>query len=505
MMKMKQLFFKTAPTVTLGIVLGALLAGCTMIPKYERPDMPVKDQWNGSASADSPASKLDPELAADLRWMDFYISPKLQEVIQLALDNNRDLRMAALRVESTRELYRVKRSELLPAVNAGAGMTRQQFTAAQSQGNPLFGGASRSFIIPTYTANLVSTSFELDLFGRLRSQNKAALERYFATEAAKDAMRISLIAEVANAYLQWVSDQQILDLAESSLAAREQSFNLVRESLQSGVASELDLSSSQVGLENEKANIALFKRLVELDQNALNLLIGSTDSTSILNLKNESDTPFVEMVSLENLPIGLPSETLLTRPDIREVENRLKSANADIGAARAAFFPRITLTGSYGYASTDLSGLFSSTAAGAWTFAPQVTLPIFQAGRNFANLKYSKAQKEIMVAEYEKAIQTAFKEVADELAIRKTIGDELDARLGLVEANETSYRIYKSRYEAGIDSLTTLLDAQTLMLNAQQQAITVQKQQVTNLINLYKALGGGVEIPTTVAQNTKEN
>jgi multidrug efflux system outer membrane protein len=483
---------------TVTLLCATLLSGCTMIPDYMRPDLPIATSWQ--KELDLPElSAENKQAATEIAWQEFFTSPAMQQVIETTLANNRDLRVAALNVEAARALYRIERSDLFPNVSAGATGTRQKVTEAQSTSSPLF-GAPQEYITSTYTANLASTAFELDLFGRLRSQNEAALESYFATGAARDATQISLIAEVANAYLQWLADRKILALVQETLAAQEKSYELISKSYEKGVASKLDLAQVRQSVETARTNLALYTRRVMQDQNALVLLMGVKTLDPALETERLDD-----VVLLEKLPVNLPSEVLLIRPDVRQAEHELLSANANIGAARAAFFPTISLTGTFGYASSDLDNLFSGAASGAWSFAPQIALPIFQGGRNIANLDYTKLIKEASVAHYEKSIQTAFKEVSDELAARSTLDDELTAQHHLVEATQDAYDLSFARYKEGIDSFLNVLDAQRSLFSAQQQEIEIQKQKLANLVNLYKALGGGIKEPPseTVVQSTE--
>ncbi len=478
------------------LLCTSLLSGCTMIPDYLRPDLPTSTSWHAEETLPELSTESQ-QAAADIVWQEFFISPGMQKVVETALTNNRDLRVAALNVEAARALYRIERSDLFPNVNAGAAGARQKVTEAQSTSNPLF-GSPQEYITSTYTANLASTAFELDLFGRLRSQNEAALESYFATGAARDAAQISLIAETANAYLQWLADRKILALVQETLDAQQKSYDLIAKSYEKGVASKLDLAQVRQAVETAKANLALYTRRVMQDQNALVLLMGVKTLDPSLQTERLDD-----VAVLEKLPVGLPSEVLLVRPDVRQAEHELLSSNANIGAARAAFFPTISLTGTFGYASSDLGDLFSSAASGAWSFAPQITLPIFQGGRNIANLDYTKLIKEASIARYERTIQTAFKEVSDELAARSTLDDELGAQRNLVEATQNAYDLSFARYKEGIDNFLNVLDAQRSLFSAQQQEIEIQKQQLANLVNLYKVLGGGAK--TQAAQPAKDS
>lgn len=463
-------------TALCSLLLCAQLSACTMIPHYLQPDMPVTKTWDKRMMPE-PVSEDASKAMAAIGWKQFFVSEPLRQVIETTLENNRDLRTAALNVQAAQALYRVQRADLLPGVDAAGSSTRQKITEAQ---------AGTEYISSTYTANLASTAFELDLFGRIRSENKAALETYFASASARDAVQVSLVAEVANAYLQWLADRKILKLTNETLQTQEKSYELINASYKKGVASKLDLAQVRTAVETARSNKALYQRYVMQDKNALLLLMGNTPKDGLPKATLDS----IEL--MQYLPTDLTSEVLLMRPDVQEAEHQLKADNANIGAARAAFFPTISLTGSYGYASSDMSDLFSSAASGAWSFVPRITLPIFQGGRNIANLDYSKLKKEASVAQYEKTIQTAFKEVADELAAYATLDDEIKARKALVEATQESYDLSYARYKHGIDSFLNVLDAQRSLFSAQQQEIEVEKQRLANLVNLYKVLGGGV-------------
>lgn len=452
-----------------------LLSSCTMIPDYKRPDLPVP------AVLPVEGAQKEAGKVSDIGWKEFFKSPELQKVIQAALENNRDLRVATLNVQAARALYRVERSNLVPGVSAGISGSRQNIVDAQN------GGVFNPGILSQYEANIASTAFELDLFGRVRSESKAALETYFASKSARDAAQITLIAETANAYLQWLADRKILKLTEDTLSAQKDSYKLVNARYDNGIASKLDLVQAQTAVETAKANLALYSRRVAQDKNALQLLIGTYDDSLFSSAQTLDDISV-----MKQLPVGVESAVLLSRPDVMQAEHQLLSANASIGAARAAFFPSITLTGTYGFASNSLSDLFSSGAAGAWSFIPQATLPIFTGGKNLAELSYSKVNKTIAVAQYEKSIQTAFREVNDELVARKTLDAQYEAQRNLSQASQQAYNLSFARYKQGVDSFLNVLDSQRTLYRAQQAEIEAQEQLLANLVNLYKTLGGGV-------------
>ncbi len=457
---------------------AALLSGCSLIPDYLRPDAPVPQNWpqGPAAKAETPADPAKP-LWADVAWKDFFTDAALRDLIQQGLDNNRDLRVAALNIEVARATYRITEADLLPNVDAGAAGTVQRTPRALSQS----GVATTA---RQYSANLGVTAFEIDLFGRLRSLEEQALQSFLATEEARAATQISLVAEIANAYLALLGDRKLLALTEETLETREKSLELIQRSFERGVSSELDVAQARTAVETARVNRALYLRRVDQDRNALALLVGAPVDESRLT----GDLNAVAFV--EDLPVGLPSEVLLRRPDIMQAEYSLKAANANIGAARAAFFPSISLTGSAGFASPTLGGLFEAGSR-AWSFGPQISMPIFDAGRNQANLDSAKASRDLSVAQYEKAIQSAFREVADALAAKGTLTDQLNAQSSLVQAASTSYRLSQARYDRGIDSYLTVLDSQRSLYGAQQDLVTVQVSRLSNLVTLYKVVGGG--------------
>lgn len=459
---------------------AALLTGCTMIPDYDRPDLPVSAQWPQGQAYEGIEGVSEADISK-VNWQSFFLSPPMQRVIQTSLDNNRDLRVASLQVEQARALYRVERAALVPSIGATGSGTRQGIPENAS-------GLGKDTVSSTYSANVGTTAFELDLFGRIRSMNERALEEYFATEEAQQSARIALIAETANAYLTYLADKKLLGITEDTLKSQQEAYDLIKKRYDLGTSSQLDLEQARTSVETARANRARYLRFVAQDRNALELLMGTAPETAIL------DALTLDTVELaDNLPVGLPSAVLLERPDIRQAEHSLKAANANIGAARAAFFPTISLTGSAGFASESLSDLFKSGSSLAWSFIPQITLPIFEGGRNVANLDSATAGQKITVAQYEKSIQTAFREVSDELAARGTYTEQLAAQTALVDATGNAYRISRARYEQGTDDYLSVLDSQRELYGAQQSEIGVQQERLSNLVNLYKVLGGGKE------------
>ena len=468
-------------------VTAFVLSGCSLIPDYQRPEAPVAAQFP-QGPAYSPAQAPN-QAAAEQGWKQFFHDPALQQLIKTALENNRDLRVAALNIDAYAAQYQIQRADLFPAVSATGSGSRSRTPAKLSQ-------TGESTITSQYSAGLGISSYELDLFGRVRSLSEEALQKYFATEEARRSTQISLVASVANAYLTWQADKELLKLTQDTLDAYEQSFKLTSRSNEVGVASALDLSQARTSVENARVALARYTRQVAQDENNLTLLLGTGLPANIASKPLSDDL-------LSEVPAGLPSDLLQRRPDIVQAEYNLKAANANIGAARAAFFPSITLTASAGTASPTLGGLFKG-GSGTWSFAPQINIPIFNAGSLRASLDYSKIQKEINVANYEKAIQTGFQEVSDGLAARETYKQQLDAQRGFVAANQDYYRLAERRYRIGVDSNLTFLDAQRQLFSAQQSLITDRLAQLTSEVTLYKALGGGWSEQTAKNEPLKE-
>lgn len=455
------------------LMAATALAGCTLAPRYERPGLPVGQSWPTPTATEASAVS-----GADLAWRDVFQDARLRSVIALALEQNRDLRVAVANIESARAQYRAQRAGLLPAINAvGAGERSRTPASASATG--------RSDVSDQYSVSAGFSAYELDLFGRVRSLSAAALQSYFAVEENRRTVQISLISEVANAYLRLAADQDLLKITEDTLATREAGLDLSRKRFEAGATSELDLRQAQTLTEQARSDAAVARAQVDQDLNALRLLVGADVPADLL--------PQGELTGvgvMADIPAGLPSEVLVRRPDVRAAEHTLQAQNANIGAARAAFFPRISLTGSAGTLSPDLGGLFGAGTR-SWSFAPQVVLPLFAGGANIANLRGAEAQRDAAVATYEKAIQTAFREVADALAVRATIRDRVSAQERLVEAAAVTQRLSQARYDRGVDSYLTLLDAQRTLYAARQTLLAAQLAQGTNRIELYRALGGG--------------
>ncbi len=469
-------------TRILCLSLGTLIyiAGCTLAPQYSRPEAPVPAAWPSGPAYGQAAEEQADKAIADIPWQEFFIDPKLRELIALALENNRDLRVAALNIEKSRAQYRIRRSDLFPKIDANAGATYQRLAED-------FSGTGQAMNIDQYSLDLGMSSYELDLFGRVRSLKDQALEQFFATAQARRSMQISLVAEVAANYLVLAADRELLKLARDTLENQQSAYDLIRSRYDAGISSALDLYQARTSVDAARVDIARYTTFVAQDENALNLVVGSAVPADLLPAAL-SET----LTALKELQPGLPSDVLLSRPDILQAEHLLKGANANIGAARAAFFPRITLVSSVGFGSEDLSGLFKSGSFG-WKVAPQISVPIFQGGANVANLQAAEVDRDIAVAQYEKAIQTAFREVADALAQHGTIDEQLEAQQSLTDATAESYRLSSARYEKGVDSYLNVLDSQRSMYGAQQNLITVRLSRLNNLVTLYKVLGGGAK------------
>jgi multidrug efflux system outer membrane protein len=461
---------------SLVVVAGLLLSGCAGLePTYHRPAPPVPATWPVGpaypAATDSPLAD----------WRQVFIDPRLRAVIEQALADNRDLRVAIAQIEASRAEYGVQRAELLPTIDGSLGASRGRTYT----GLPASFGAAYS-TATTYSANVATTSYELDLFGRVRSLTRSALETYLATEEARRSVQISLVAEVATDYLTFAADASLLDVSKTTVASAKANFELARRRLTGGVGSQLDVSNAETILDQAQDDVARYTTQVAQDRNALDLAVGAPVAAE--NLPTGVDDPATR---LGEPPEALNSQVLLQRPDVLEAEHTLRSANASIGAARAAFFPSISLTGSGGAESASLSKLFAA-GSGVWSFAPTMTLPIFDGGANRGHLDYAEAEDRIDIAQYEKAIQTAFREVSDALAQRGTIAERLRAQRAEVAAAAQSLRLAEALYARGSDSYLDVLTAQRTLYSAQQSLISVQLLHTTNVVSLYKVLGGSL-------------
>jgi multidrug efflux system outer membrane protein len=487
----------------LGACLMLFLAGCTLEPHYQRPEPAVTSQWPAmpqssatpageSAGSTEGAPGASQRSAAQIGWREFFTDPKLQTLIVQALQHNYDAQIATLNIAAARAQYQIQRAQLFPKISASATEQVEKFPAAVAPlasgtgtGVGGIGAASGSGVFRFFDVGVGFTSYEIDLFGRIRSLNHAKLQQYLGFVETRRSTQISVIAEVANAYLTWLADQKLLRITEETLNSQQQSLNLIRMSFEGGVATALDLHQAETTVATAQANLALYRRQVAQDQNALVVLLGAPIPSDVV-----ADLDLDEETLLTDLPAGVPSEVLVQRPDILAAEHNLIAGNANIGAARAAFFPSILLTGSYGTASTQLSGLFKQGST-AWTFSPQISLPIFAGGANVASLDLAKVQKNILVVQYEQAIQSGFREVADALAGRATLDSQVAADTALVEASNESFRLSNMRFTGGVDNYLGVLDSQRLLYTAQQSLVSVKLARLQNLVTLYKALGGG--------------
>jgi len=475
---------KTALAQILSIGVVAVLTGCSMAPTYERPESPVATDWPGLRLSRSLAgaplvasASVQTVAAADIEWQSFFSDPKLRRLIEASLRNNRDLRIAVLNIEQARSQFQIRRADQFPSVGAAATGSRQP----SSSGN-------RS-ISSVYTAGLALTSYEIDFFGRVASLKDAALAQYLASEEGRKTTQISLIAAVANTYLSLLADEELLAITEQTLATREESFKLSQLRFDNGITSELDLRQAESLTQTARFSLAQLQRQRAQDTNLLTLLLGQPLAGELAAALPQGQA-LADAPVMVDVPAGLPSDLLTKRPDIRQAEQQLLAANANIGAARAAFFPRISLTASAGSVSTHLSGLFESGTYG-WTLAPQLFLPLFDAGRNRAGLATANVGRDIAVAQYEKAIQAAFREVADALAGRATLGEQLRAQQAQARAEDVRFNLSDLRYQNGIASQLDVLDAQRSQFAARQAVVQIRLLQLQNQVTLYKTLGGG--------------
>ena len=511
-------------SLVLILAASTVLAGCSLAPKYARtelpvpPSLPVGDAYLRQSEAALPA----------ITYRDVFRDPRLQQIIVQALANNRDLRVAAANIASTRAQYRIQRADLLPQVDAsgrysysgGGNGTRNTVTSGTGNtgtgtgtgtstgtgtgntgtgtgtGNTGTGTGTGSVVSSSssnssFSVDLGATSFELDLFGRIRSLTSAALDRYFATEAAARATRLTLVGDIADAWLTYASDQSLLKIAQDTVASSQRSVTLTNARLRGGVAPRTDLRQAQQILFTAQSDLAQQRTALAQDVNALQLLVGAPVDASLLPASIEQALPTVA-----TLPAGLDSSILLRRPDVVESEYQLRATNAEIGAARAELFPKISLTGILGFASTSLTSLFSGGAFN-YSVAPSVSYPIFRAGAGIAGVAYSKAQRDAALATYEKTIQTAFQETADALARQGTIADQLKANQNFSAAALDTYRLTDARYRGGIDTFLNSLDAQRSLYTAQRNLVATQLVGASNRVTLYRVLGGDSTLEAT--------
>ncbi|MET7016368.1 efflux transporter outer membrane subunit [Uliginosibacterium flavum] len=459
-------------SMSLAVALACLVAGCSMAPTYERPAAPVAANWQ--------AGGAEGRAAADIGWQEYFADAQLRGVIELALANNRDLRVAIANIDKARAQYQIQRANLLPAVSATAGETAMRTPAAMST-------TGQERISRTYSAGVGFAAYELDVFGRVQSLKNQALSQYLAIEEVRRSVQISLVAEVANAWLTLGADRERLQVAQATLQAQRDSLGLAQRRYDVGSASGLDLAQARTSVESARVDAARYTSQVALDENALTLLVGAGVPADL-----QPKVLVAQVTTQAELPAGLPAETLLRRPDVLQAEQQLIAANANIGAARAAFFPRISLTASTGFTSVALDDLFTG-AARTWSFAPQISVPIFNGGANRANLDAAQASKVAQVAQYEKAVQSAFREVADALAQRATLGEQFEAQSALNAASDDAYRLSQARYDKGVAGYLSVLDSQRSQYAAQQGLIGTRLALQSNRVTLYKVLGGGMK------------
>lgn len=477
------------------VVVAAALSACSLAPTYVRSELPVPPSW---PTGDAYLRQSEAALPS-VTYRDILRDPRLRTIIEQALVNNRDLRIAAANIVAARAQYRIQRAELLPEIGASANYSFRDSgtgggnTDQTGTGN---GGGARS----SFSTDIGITAFEIDLFGRVRSLSTAAQNRYFSTEAAARATRLTLVGDIATAWLTYASDRSLLDIARDTAASAERSVRLTRARLDGGVAPRTDLAQAQIVLQTAQSDLAEQTTALAQDVNALQLLVGAPVDPALLPATIEQAAPTVA-----ELPAGLDSGVLLRRPDVVQAEYELRATNAEIGAARAELFPRISLTALAGLASNALTGLFSGGAFN-YSIAPGVSYPIFRAGAGRAGVVYSRAQRDAALASYERSIQTAFREVADALARRGTITAQLNAQIALAAASRDNFRLSDARYRGGIDTFLQSLDAQRSLYQAQRSLVQTRLTGATNLVTLYRTLGGDATLeagPTGPAETAR--
>ncbi len=458
-------------TLSLSALTVLVLSACQLAPEQQAIELPVPDAYASTAQGSGTA-------AAELHWQQFFSNPKLQQLIELSLKNNKDLQIAALNVQRVRALYQIEDSALYPSLDLNASGTRQRLPADLT-------GTGKAQINQQYSATVGMTSYELDFWGKVRNQSEQALQQLYSTEQAQLSSQISLVSELANAWLTYAADQQLLELATHTLHSQQKTLELTEQSYKLGAASAVTLQQVKSTVATAKVDIARYQRLLARDQNALDLLTGTQVSTDLL-----PDQPLSKLLQLPELPAGLPSDLLQQRPDIKAAEHDLLAANANIGIAKAAFFPSISLTANAGSASAELDNLFKG-GSGSWSFTPSINLPIFTMGRTQANLEVAEAQQQVALLTYQQKIQQAFREVSDGLADRAGYAAQLQAQQDLANSNQQSFLLSEARFKQGADSYLQVLDAQRSWYSAQQQLISGQQALLASQISLYKVLGGG--------------
>jgi outer membrane protein, multidrug efflux system len=502
----------------IALLVSTTLSACTLMPHYQRPQSPVPDTWPadsagaapaapgaaGAASSAYRAARGSASVSADqIGWRDFFTDPRLERLIDTALANNRNLRIAVLNVAASEAQFRIERGNLFPAISASGSELAERLPAngALPLGGP--GGSGGGALVPSgaaattfhyFSAGIGFTNYELDLFGRERSLTTAAFEQYLAQSESSRSTQISLVAEVATDYFAVLADQALVRLTQETLRSETESYELTKAMYDRDTTTLLSLRQAESAVDAARASLAQYQRQLAQDTHALTLVLGQ---------EIPADLPAAADINAEGLlasvPDGLPSQLLTHRPDILSAEHGLRAANANIGAARAAFFPSIQLTASGGTASGRLSGLFRG-GTGTWSFAPTITLPIFSGGQNVANLDLAHIEKNVAIAQYELAIQTAFREVSDALSARGTYLDQRGAQQALVAADADAYRLAEMRFRSGVDSYLSTLDAQRSLYAAQQELVTLRQAELANRVTLYKALGGGWQPHTASPQ-----
>jgi multidrug efflux system outer membrane protein len=495
--------------ITLSLIVPAILGACTLMPHYTRPHSPVPNRWpadtatgttEAGAAVDHGGTRAPAVRGTEIGWNDFFEDPRLKRLIRIALDNNRNLRVAVLNVEASEAQFRVQRGNLFPAISANGSELAERFPSNGALSLGSLGGSQSNLAVPTggtastfhyFSAGIGFTNYELDLFGRQRSLTSEAFEQYLAQAESRRSTQISLVSEVATDYFAVLADEALVELTEQTLKSETESYDLTRAMYESDTTTLLSLRQAESSVDAARASRSQYQRRLAQDRHALTLVLGEeipTDLSSGVSLEDEHQ--------LADLGPDLPSDLLTRRPDILGAEHTLRAANADIGAARAAFFPSIQLTASGGTASGRLQNLFKPGSA-TWSFTPTITLPIFTGGRNKANLDLAHVEKNVAIAQYELAIQTAFREVSDALSARGTYLEQLEAQKALVAADSDAYRLAQLRFRQGVDSYLATLDAQRSLYAAQQALVSLREAELANEVTLYKVLGGGWQEHTT--------
>lgn len=459
--------------------MASALAGCSLAPAYQRPALPVAENWPINSDVTTRPTNRP---AAEIGWRDFFLDPIAQELIALSLANNRDLRIAVLNVAQAQAQYRVDRASLFPTIDGTAGLD-----ASRTPGNTI--GSTSPYNVRDYSLGLGAVNWELDLFGKIRNQAEQANQTFLSDAETQQSTQISLVAQVASYYLAWLADKDSLRVSKDTVKAQTESLNLTRLKVAEGTATNLDAAQAEITLRSAQASVSQYKRQLAQDMDEIVLLVGAPLPDDLTRRMNRA-AGLASNPQFPALQAGLPSDLLLRRPDIRAAEHTLIGAHANIGAARAAFFPEVTLTANYGTASNGLKHLFGPGQA-AWLFEPTITVPIFDAGTNEANLDIAEIQTRSDIASYEKSIQSAFHDVADALVARATYATQVTSEQALVQASARYYQLADARFRAGADNYLNVLLARNSLFSAQLTLVSLQLSSVQNVVTLYKALGGG--------------